>query len=114
MDGKSEGTSPPNSQPGGNGMANGANCAVEPDPRTTPALVKSTGSKDASRHDSVIETDEFERDWRFWIVIVSLCIVGTLGSLEGAVVATALPSIIADLSGENTYIWVVNAYFLTR
>lgn len=52
--------------------------------------------------------------WRFWAIIAALCVTGLLSAVEGTVPSTALPSIIDDLEGGNLYIWVVNAYFLTR
>jgi len=54
------------------------------------------------------------KTWRYWAIIVALCIVSLLVALEGTVVSTALPSITQDLGGGETYVWVINAYFLAR
>jgi len=50
----------------------------------------------------------------FWLVFASLCFTGLISALDGSIVSTALPSIIAELDGGANYIWVVNVYFLTR
>ncbi|KAI9693982.1 MAG: hypothetical protein M1822_003253 [Bathelium mastoideum] len=49
----------------------------------------------------------------FWLAFAGLCFTGLVSALDGSVVSTALPSIIADLSGGDQYTWVVNVYFLT-
>ncbi|KAL9121436.1 MAG: hypothetical protein Q9187_002006 [Circinaria calcarea] len=51
--------------------------------------------------------------WRYWAVIIALCVTGLLSAMEGTVVPTALPTIVHDLGGGELYVWVVNAYFLT-
>ncbi|CAD6446131.1 2b786199-f3c9-4435-9480-7ab88f4ac46b [Sclerotinia trifoliorum] len=53
------------------------------------------------------------KTWRYWGVIIALCIVSLLVALEGTVVSTALPSITKELGGGETYVWVINAYFLS-
>ena len=53
------------------------------------------------------------KTWRYWTIIVALCIVSLLVALEGTVVSTALPSITRELGGGETYVWVINAYFLS-
>ncbi|KAF7551515.1 hypothetical protein G7Z17_g4944 [Cylindrodendrum hubeiense] len=56
---------------------------------------------------------EFNRDWRFWMVMVTLVISTLLSSLESTVVITSLPTIVADLKIGSDYIWITNVYFLT-
>lgn len=60
------------------------------------------------------EQHQSTKRWRYGMIIVALCVTSSLVALEGTVVSTALPSIIHDLSGGETYVWVVNAYFLSR
>ena len=55
-----------------------------------------------------------KKDWHYWTTIAALSIVGMLPALEGTVVSTALPTIVNDIGGGQDYVWVVNAYFLTR
>ena len=53
------------------------------------------------------------RGLQFWATILGLSLVGFLPALESTVVSTALPTISADLQGGRTFVWVVNAYFLS-
>jgi hypothetical protein len=57
---------------------------------------------------------ERSRGWRYGLIITALCVTSCLVALEGTVVSTALPSITHDLGGGELYLWVVNAYFLSR
>ena len=59
-------------------------------------------------------TNKPSRGWQYWTIIAALCVVSSLPALEGTVVSTALPSIVRDLGGGQTYVWVINAYFLSR
>lgn len=54
----------------------------------------------------------YARDYRFWCVVVSLCAMMLLSSLENTVVVTSLPAIVRDLELGGSYIWVTNAFFL--
>ncbi|AEO63916.1 uncharacterized protein THITE_2141906 [Thermothielavioides terrestris NRRL 8126] len=52
------------------------------------------------------------KGWRFWAILGVLGIISLLTSLEATVTSTVLPSVVADLSGGEDYIWLSNAYFL--
>lgn len=52
--------------------------------------------------------------WRFWMIFAGLALSALLSALEGSIVSTALPTILADLGGGEDYTWVINIYFLTR
>jgi hypothetical protein len=54
------------------------------------------------------------RGLRFWGVICALCMTSTLAALENTVVATSLPIIVESLDVGHNYIWINNAFFLTR
>ncbi|KAI0446925.1 DNA repair protein RAD50 [Xylaria telfairii] len=49
----------------------------------------------------------------FWLAFLGLCCTGLVSALDGSIVSTALPTIVADLHGGDDYVWVVNVYFLT-
>ncbi|PYI00035.1 multidrug resistance protein fnx1 [Aspergillus ellipticus CBS 707.79] len=55
----------------------------------------------------------FERGFRFWIIIATLCVIGILSALENTVVTTSLPYIVTELNMGGNYIWVTNVFFLT-
>lgn len=60
------------------------------------------------------KTPTFKRGFRFWGVITALCAVSAMAALENSVVVTAGPAIVADLSMGENYIWISNAFFLSR
>ncbi|KAF4448634.1 hypothetical protein F53441_7983 [Fusarium austroafricanum] len=55
----------------------------------------------------------FNRDYRFWMIMVTLVLATLLASLEGTVVITSLPTIVKSLNLGTSYIWVTNVFFLT-
>lgn len=55
-----------------------------------------------------------KRGFRFWAIITTLCVIGILSALENTVVTTSLPFIVNELELGQNYIWVTNAFFLTR
>lgn len=54
----------------------------------------------------------YNRDYRFWCVILALCAMQILCSLENTVVVTSLPTIVSKLGLGSSYIWVTNVFFL--
>lgn len=52
--------------------------------------------------------------WRFWLIFPALCATAFLASLEATLVSTALPTINRELDTGDNYVWVINAFFLTR
>lgn len=48
------------------------------------------------------------------LVLAFLMTTMTLGSIEGTIVATAMPSIVATLGGFELYAWVFGSYLLTQ
>ncbi|KAH6885739.1 major facilitator superfamily domain-containing protein [Thelonectria olida] len=56
---------------------------------------------------------EFSKDYRFWMIMLTLVFSTLLVSLESTVVITSLPTIVADIDIGSNYIWVTNIFFLT-
>ncbi|KAJ8464053.1 hypothetical protein ONZ51_g9846 [Trametes cubensis] len=52
------------------------------------------------------------RIWRFWLIFLALCVSLFLTALDLASVGTALPSIVYDLNGTDSFVWVSSAYTL--
>ncbi|GAP83763.1 putative major Facilitator Superfamily protein [Rosellinia necatrix] len=50
---------------------------------------------------------------RFWIIMAALMLAFTISTLDGAVVSTALPTIVHSFDIGAGYVWVNNIYFLT-
>ena len=55
----------------------------------------------------------FEKGPRFWAIIFVLSLISLLTSLEATITSTVMPALVADLGGNEDFIWVSNAYFLT-
>ena len=77
------------------------------DPRQTPL-----GSDDTPTEEE--EPANTGKGWRFWVIFACLAITALMSSLEGSIVATALPTIASNLHASENYTWVVNVYFLSR
>ncbi|KAJ7241437.1 Mfs1.1 [Mycena rebaudengoi] len=52
------------------------------------------------------------RGWRFWIIFLSVCLSLFLSALDLATISTALPVIVHDLHGDESFAWVSAAYTL--
>ena len=48
----------------------------------------------------------------FYAIMLALCFTGLLTAMEATITSTALPSIVSELKGGDSYIWVVNGYML--
>lgn len=60
-----------------------------------------------------VQKPAFNKDYRFWMIMVTLILATILASLESTVVITSLPTIVNDLKLGSSYIWVTNVFFLT-
>lgn len=58
------------------------------------------------------KTTTAKRDFRFWAIIVGLCIANFQSSLENSVIVTSGPAIVNDLKMGEEFIWITNAFFL--
>ena len=61
--------------------------------------------------DSIVQPN---RGWRFWAIFPALCVTALLAAVEATVTSTALPAIVNDLGIGDGYVWIVNAFLLTR
>ncbi len=53
-----------------------------------------------------------KKDWRFWMIFVSVCVTTLLVAIDLSIVSTALPTIAIDLNADELFVWVANAYVL--
>lgn len=53
-----------------------------------------------------------KKDWRFWMIFVSVCVTTLLVAVDLSIVSTALPTIAQDLNADELFVWVANAYVL--
>ncbi|KAF7373673.1 Iron permease [Mycena sanguinolenta] len=56
---------------------------------------------------------ESKRGWKFWLIFISLCASVFLSALDLSSIGTALPVIVHDLHGEDSFAWVSAVYTLT-
>jgi hypothetical protein len=71
-----------------------------------------TGQSPKVHHNSEQQDDGPSRDWRFWAILLPLCIASILVALEGTVVSTALPSIEDEIRTGDLYVWLINGYYV--
>ncbi|PGH19024.1 hypothetical protein AJ79_00058 [Helicocarpus griseus UAMH5409] len=79
----------------------------------TPEDQPSTPSQENQECQDDVEKKAPHHNWRFYIIFIGLVATGVLSALDGAIVSTALPTIVAELDIGADYIWVANIYFLT-
>jgi hypothetical protein len=81
---------------------------------TQPVLWDSSTAMDG--YQKAVQSNKLvtKRGFQFWMIIVTLCVISLLSSLENTVVATSLPYIVTQLDPSENYIWVTNVLFLTR
>ncbi|KAI9662177.1 MAG: hypothetical protein M1831_002873 [Alyxoria varia] len=57
------------------------------------------------------EAKKSNRSWRFWTILLSLCLVAFISSVDATIVTTALPTIIREIGGvESQYVWIANSF----
>ncbi|KAF1951800.1 MFS general substrate transporter [Byssothecium circinans] len=71
-------------------------------------------SSSANELKSTALTADTPKSWRFYLILISLSFICFLSSLEGSVIATALPQITHDLSGVDNYIWIANSFLVAQ
>ncbi|KAF7930902.1 hypothetical protein EAE99_004152 [Botrytis elliptica] len=87
----------------------------------TPAgvsVIQQSPSTETNTQSIQIETAQqteyvFNREYRFWCIIIALCTMQILCPLENTVVVTSLPAIVKHLDLGSSYVWVTNIFFLT-
>jgi len=79
-------------------------------PLTPESKEASLNAQDATTEKS---PPQFKKGPRFWAILFVLALTSLLTSLEATITSTVMPSIVAELSGGENYIWISNAYFLT-
>ncbi|KAI0901181.1 MFS general substrate transporter [Annulohypoxylon nitens] len=83
--------------------------ATNPKHQNLPENVEDGVDAQASRNPS----ENRRRDYRFWAIIIALCIVSLLSAAENTVVVTSLPTIVEKLQVGQDYVWISNVFFLT-
>lgn len=79
-----------------------------------PIVVGDAVDDSSSPPEDIKDDLAFQKDYRFWMILVTLAFCVLLSSLEGTVVITSLPAIVSELKLGSNYIWVTNVFLLTR
>lgn len=58
------------------------------------------------------EESAVKKDWRFWLIFLSICVATLLVAIDLSIISTALPTISEDLDAKELFVWVANAYVL--
>jgi len=51
------------------------------------------------------------KSWRFYLILLSL---NFISSLDGSIIATALPRITSELSAADSYVWIANSFLIAQ
>jgi hypothetical protein len=54
------------------------------------------------------------KTWRFYLILASLGLIAFTSTLEGSIIAIALPEITAELSAADNYVWIANSYLIAQ
>jgi MFS family permease len=76
--------------------------------------VVSATSPMADDLDYVEVTASSTKNWRFYLILIALSFICFLSSLDGSIIAIALPRITQDLSGADNYVWIANSFLVAQ
>jgi hypothetical protein len=85
-------------------------------PSTTANDMNASKEIHSIKENSELDTntdDSPPRNFRFWLVFISLCLTSLSTSLGATVIATALPTIVNEIGGKGHYVWIGNSFLLT-
>jgi len=95
----------------------GAPLELSEKPTSTASVTRSAGDLADSSTDSQAAAGDVagktHYGWQFWAVFAALVAATLLSALDGAIVATALPTIALSLDAGPSFVWIANVYFLT-
>ncbi|OAL43838.1 MFS general substrate transporter [Pyrenochaeta sp. DS3sAY3a] len=85
---------------------------LENRPVTTRISKNPDGTLRITPSDEEPQTAPPEYGMSFYMILFALSMTNILVAFEGTVVSTALPTIVAELQGGSSYVWVSSGYFL--
>ncbi|PPQ78839.1 hypothetical protein CVT26_011850 [Gymnopilus dilepis] len=74
--------------------------------------VSTTTDHSKSNNNAPEDGQRSRRGWRFWLIFLALCMCNVVAALDMGSMGTALPVIIHDLGGSQSFVWVSSAYTL--
>ncbi|KAH7377747.1 major facilitator superfamily domain-containing protein [Pyrenochaeta sp. MPI-SDFR-AT-0127] len=85
---------------------------LEERPVTTRISRNPDGSLRINAPDELSKTPTPQYGMKFYLILFALSMTNILVAFEGTVVSTALPTIVRELGGGSSYVWVSSGYFL--
>ncbi|KAI0502859.1 major facilitator superfamily domain-containing protein [Xylaria bambusicola] len=52
------------------------------------------------------------KDFRFWGIFASLCLLSFISALDVSIITTALPKITAEVGGGEEFVWIANSFIV--
>ncbi|KAF2115748.1 MFS general substrate transporter-like protein [Lophiotrema nucula] len=80
----------------------------------SPAVFMASETRAAPEEQTKSSPKSSPKNWRFYLILISLSFICFLSSLDGSVIATALPQITHDLSGADNYVWIANSFLVAQ
>lgn len=85
---------------------------LEERPVTTRISRMPDGTLKIDGPDGESKTPQPQYGMNFYLILFALSMTNILVAFEGTVVSTALPTIVRELGGGSSYVWVSSGYFL--
>lgn len=70
------------------------------------------GEGESGESIAVAASDDVQRTFGFWMIIIGLGVTLLLSALENSVLITAAPAVLADIPLGDSWTWITNAFFL--
>jgi hypothetical protein len=79
-----------------------------------PETTSSSASTKSLKLNDTVSIQDTKKTWRFYLILVSLALIAFTSSLEGSIIAIALPEITNELSAADNYVWIANSYLIAQ
>ncbi|KAF4630703.1 hypothetical protein G7Y89_g7434 [Cudoniella acicularis] len=61
-----------------------------------------------------IRAPSTSKSWKFYLILLSLTFICFVSSLDGSIIATALPHITNEISAADNYVWIANSFLVAQ
>lgn len=83
-----------------------------PNDHAQPTVSPLKGERESGGTIAVAASDDVQRTFGFWMIIIGLGVTLLLSALENSVLITAAPAVLADIPLGDSWTWITNAFFL--
>ncbi|KAF2179611.1 major facilitator superfamily MFS_1 [Zopfia rhizophila CBS 207.26] len=81
---------------------------------TVEALPDASRSESLAKDEPEKATTSSPKTWTFYLILVSLSFITFASSLDGSIIAIALPQITNELSAADQYVWIANSFLVAQ